>query len=75
MKERKSTAASRIVAPAYIGCHSRVREDALVTRCSSIERDCCIDFGTIVKTVLFSRTPGWESGLTFAMRLPAETSY
>ena len=40
---------ARIVAPAYIGCHTRVREDALVTRCSSIERDCCIDFGTIVE--------------------------
>jgi hypothetical protein len=40
---------ARIVAPAYIGCNSKVREDALVTRCSSIERDCCIDFGTIVE--------------------------
>ncbi len=40
---------ARIVAPAYIGCRSRVREDALVTRCSSIERDCYIDFGTIVE--------------------------
>lgn len=40
---------ARIVAPAYIGCNSKVREDALVTRSSSIERDCCIDFGTIVE--------------------------
>jgi NDP-sugar pyrophosphorylase family protein len=40
---------ARIVAPAYIGCNSKVRADALVTRCSSIERDCCIDFGTIVE--------------------------
>jgi hypothetical protein len=40
---------ARIVAPAYIGCRSKVREDALVTRCSSIERDCYIDFGTIVE--------------------------
>jgi NDP-sugar pyrophosphorylase family protein len=40
---------ARIVAPAYIGCNSKVREDALVTRCSSVERDCCIDFGTIVE--------------------------
>jgi hypothetical protein len=40
---------ARIVAPAYIGCNTKVREDALVTRCSSIERDCCIDFGTIVE--------------------------
>lgn len=40
---------ARIVAPAYIGRNSKVRADALVTRCSSIERDCCIDFGTIVE--------------------------
>jgi NDP-sugar pyrophosphorylase family protein len=40
---------ARIVAPAYIGSRSKVREDALVTRCSSIERDCYIDFGTIVE--------------------------
>ena len=40
---------ARIVAPAYIGCGSKIREDALVTRCSSIERDCHIDFGTIIE--------------------------
>lgn len=40
---------ARIVAPAYIGCGSRVLEDTLITRCSSIERDCFVDFGTVIE--------------------------
>jgi NDP-sugar pyrophosphorylase family protein len=40
---------ARIVAPAYIGTGSKVREDTLITRCSSIERDCFIDYGTVVE--------------------------
>jgi NDP-sugar pyrophosphorylase family protein len=40
---------ARIVAPAYIGRNSIVREDALVTRCSSVESNCYIDYGTIVE--------------------------
>ena len=40
---------ARIVAPAYIGRRAQVKEDTLVTRCSSIERDCCVDYGTIVE--------------------------
>lgn len=40
---------ARIVAPAYIGYGSQVREDTLVTRCSSIERDCYVDYGTVVE--------------------------
>lgn len=40
---------ARIVAPAYIGRGSQVKEDTLVTRCSSIERDCYIDYGTVVE--------------------------
>jgi len=40
---------SRIVAPAYIGCASKVREDTLITRCSSIERDCYVDCGTAIE--------------------------
>ncbi len=40
---------ARIVAPAYIGRGSKVRQDALVTRCSSIEENCCIDCGTVVE--------------------------
>jgi NDP-sugar pyrophosphorylase family protein len=40
---------ARIVAPAYIGRGSKVREDALVTRCSNIEEGCCVDYGTVVE--------------------------
>lgn len=40
---------ARVVAPAYIGCDSNVRADALITRFSNIERDCCIDCGTVVE--------------------------
>jgi hypothetical protein len=40
---------ARIVGPAYIGCRSKVRADTLVTRFSSIERDCCVDYGTVVE--------------------------
>lgn len=40
---------ARLVAPVYVGCDSKVRADALITRFSSIERDCCIDCGTVVE--------------------------
>jgi NDP-sugar pyrophosphorylase family protein len=39
----------RIVAPAYIGSRSIVKEDTLITRFSSIEKDCFIDFGTVIE--------------------------
>jgi hypothetical protein len=40
---------ARIVAPAYIGCGSKVRADTLITRSSSVERDCCVDYGTVIE--------------------------
>ena len=40
---------ARIVAPAYIGRSSKVMEDALVTRCSNIERGCYVDYGTVIE--------------------------
>jgi NDP-sugar pyrophosphorylase family protein len=40
---------ARLVAPAYVGCRSKVRADALITRCSDIERECCIDSGTVIE--------------------------
>ncbi len=40
---------ARVVAPAYIGYGSKVLEDALVTRFSSIERDCYVDCGTVIE--------------------------
>jgi NDP-sugar pyrophosphorylase family protein len=51
---------ARIVAPAYIGCASKVRADALITRFSSIERDCCIDSGTVIEdsSILANTTIG-----------------
>lgn len=51
---------ARIVAPAYIGCGSKVRADALITRLSDIERNCCIDSGTVVEdsSILANTTVG-----------------
>ena len=51
---------ARIVAPAYIGCGSKIRADALVTRFSDIERDCCVDSGTVIEdsSILANTTVG-----------------
>jgi hypothetical protein len=51
---------ARIVAPAYIGCESKVRADVLVTRFSDIERDCCVDSGTVIEdsSILANTTVG-----------------
>src|ERR1700692_106018 len=40
---------ARVVAPAYIGRGSEIRAEAVVTRFSSIEKNCCIDCGTVVE--------------------------
>lgn len=40
---------ARIVAPAYIGRGSRVAAQSLITRCSNIESNCQVDYGTVVE--------------------------
>jgi NDP-sugar pyrophosphorylase family protein len=40
---------ARIVAPAYIGRQSRIREDTLITRCSNVESYSCVDYGTVIE--------------------------
>lgn len=40
---------ARIVAPAFLGRDVKVSEQCLITRCSSIERNCQIDYGTVVE--------------------------
>jgi hypothetical protein len=40
---------ARIVAPAFIGSAARISEQCLITRCSSIESNCHIDYGTVVE--------------------------
>lgn len=40
---------ARIVAPAYIGRGTEIREDTLITRCSSVEEGCYIDYGTVIE--------------------------
>jgi hypothetical protein len=40
---------ARIVAPAYLASGSKVKEDTLITRCSSIEKDCYVDCGTVIE--------------------------
>ena len=40
---------ARVVAPAYIGRASKVMQDTLITRCSNVEKECCVDYGTVVE--------------------------
>jgi hypothetical protein len=40
---------ARVIAPAYVGCGTQVREDTLVTRCSNLESSCYIDYGTVIE--------------------------
>jgi NDP-sugar pyrophosphorylase family protein len=40
---------ARIVAPVFIGRGARISEQCLITRCSSIESNCHIDYGTVVE--------------------------
>jgi len=40
---------ARIVGPAFIGHKSRIEEQCLITRCSNIESNCQIDYGTVVE--------------------------
>ena len=40
---------ARIVAPAYLGSGARIAEQCLVTRCSSIEANSQVDYGTAVE--------------------------
>jgi hypothetical protein len=40
---------ARIVAPAYIGSESKVMQDTLITRCSNVEKGCCVDYGTVIE--------------------------
>ncbi len=40
---------ARVVAPAYIGCGCSILEDSLITRFSSIEKNCLVDCGTVIE--------------------------
>lgn len=40
---------ARIVAPAFLGRDVKISEQCLITRCSSIERNCQIYYGTVVE--------------------------
>ena len=40
---------SRIVAPVFIGCAVSIGQQSLITRCSNIERNSTVDFGTVVE--------------------------
>lgn len=40
---------ARIVAPAFIGCGVKIGEDCLITRCSNVEMNSYVDFGTAVE--------------------------
>jgi hypothetical protein len=40
---------ARLVAPAFIGRGAAIAEQCLITRCSSVESNCQIDYGTVVE--------------------------
>lgn len=40
---------ARIVAPAYIGCGVKISDDCLITRCSTVEANSHVDFGTAIE--------------------------
>ena len=40
---------ARIVAPAYVGRSSTIREDTVITRCSDVESFCEVDYGTVIE--------------------------
>jgi NDP-sugar pyrophosphorylase family protein len=40
---------ARLVAPAYIGRGTKIMEDTLVTRFSNVEKDCCVNYGTVIE--------------------------
>jgi hypothetical protein len=40
---------ARVLAPAFIGCMTRIRSGAVITRCSSVERHAEVDCGTVIE--------------------------
>jgi hypothetical protein len=40
---------ARIVGPAYLGARCKIGERAVITRFTNIERDCYIDYGTVIE--------------------------
>jgi len=40
---------ARIVPPAFLGRKSKIEEQCLITRCSNVESNCQIDYGTVVE--------------------------
>lgn len=40
---------ARLLAPCFIGANAKIRAHAVITRCSTVERDACVDFGTVVE--------------------------
>jgi NDP-sugar pyrophosphorylase family protein len=40
---------SRVVGPAYIGAHTRLRSGVVITRCTNIEQHCEVDRGSVVE--------------------------
>lgn len=40
---------ARIVGPAFVGRNSKIGEQCLITRCSNVERNCEVDYGTVVE--------------------------
>jgi carbonic anhydrase/acetyltransferase-like protein (isoleucine patch superfamily) len=54
---------ARIVAPAYIGRNVKVQANALVTRCSNLERGCEVGYGTVVEDASILRDTCLGTGL------------
>jgi NDP-sugar pyrophosphorylase family protein len=54
---------ARLLAPCFIGANAKVRAHAVITRCSSVERDACVDFGTVVENASILRYARVGAGL------------
>lgn len=40
---------ARLLAPCFVGANAKVRAHAVITRCSTVERNSCVDFGVVVE--------------------------
>jgi len=57
---------ARVLAPAYIGAHARVRASAVITRCSALEHHAHVDCGTVVDNATLLPDTSVGAGLDVA---------
>jgi hypothetical protein len=57
---------ARVIAPAYLGHGATIQENALITRCSNIERFSYVDYGTVIEDT--SVLPNTYIGISLDVR-------